>query len=218
MRVEPKKPDWYDALLDGPLSREAFTDELAVRIKQRAESLELKGSKKGIRRSGAIAWGAGFLLLCLLGLFLYPHAAERNLAVMNGQAIYTVQVADGEPIVFSVKPDGGGVLLIAEQAGDKFTYYIPNDRKGMELAQGFVVSSSAFGAIPVFMGGILDPAVDRIQILDDNNEKIHTEIITLDQRRYWFAAQPERTNQGQYVVKALDQSGEAIGEGMSVLD
>lgn len=75
-----------------------------------------------------------------------------------------------------------------------------------------------FGSIPVLMGGVLDPEVAQIQVVDDKNRKMDLKIVTLADKRFWFAAEPHPQEQAAwwFQVEALDQSGNKIGEGMVI--
>lgn len=72
--MSPSNPYWYEELRDNPLSRKTFTDQLAVRIKDKAfASTTAQNQSRTVLRPLVIA-GVG--LLCLLGLILFLSDRE----------------------------------------------------------------------------------------------------------------------------------------------
>lgn len=209
MEVESMRPSWYDVLQEKPLVRASFNDELSIRIRRRAQSLE---SRRGNPWIGVIAFGTACLLLCLFVFSIYSNTNFRPYPVTL-KGVYTVEGESGQPIIFSMELNAGGALLIAEQGASRVSYYIPQDKKGMKTEEGFVAGSAGMEAIPILMGEVLSPDIAGIQITDNENQSFHARIVDHAGKRYWFATQPNRKEQALwYRVLAIGTSGDTVGE------
>ncbi len=207
MEVESMRPNWYDALQEKPLISASFNDELATRIRQGAHSLEYEGRSP---RKRGIAYGTACLLLCLF-VFYFTINSRSYPNTLKG--VYTVEAESGQPIIFSMELNAGGALLIAEQGTSRVSYFIPQDKKGMQTGEGFVAGSAGMEAIPILMGEVLSPDIARIQITDNQNQSFQARIVAHAGKRYWFATQPNRKEQALwYRVVAIGTSGDTVGE------
>lgn len=82
--MNPSNPYWYEELKDNPLSRKTFTDELALRIKDKAfASTAAQNQSRTVLRPLVIV-GAG--LLCLLGLILFLSDKEWSSKGWNSES------------------------------------------------------------------------------------------------------------------------------------
>jgi hypothetical protein len=209
MEVESMRPSWYDALQDKPLASASFNDELATRIRQKAQSLEFR---RGSPRTRGVVCGTACLLLCLFVFFIYSKTAFR-LDPVTLKGVYTVEAESGQPIIFSMDINAGGALLIAEQGTSRVSYYIPQDKQGIKTGEGFVAGSAGIEAIPILMGEVLSPDIARIQITDNENQSFQARIVAHADKRYWFATQPNRKERALwYKVVAIGASGDTVGE------
>ncbi len=209
MEVESMRPSWYDAVQEKPLVSVSFNDELATRIRQKAQSLE---SERRSPRKRGVVYGTACLLLCLFVFSIYSKTAFRPDPVTL-KGVYTVEAESGQPIIFSMDINAGGALLIAEQGTSRVSYFIPQDKKGMQTEEGFVAGSAGIEAIPILMGEVLSPDIARIQITDNENQSFQARIVAHADKRYWFATQPNRKERALwYRVVAIGTSGDIVGE------
>lgn len=207
--MKSMRPSWYDALQEKPLASASFNDELATRIRQKAQSLE---SRRGSSRIRGVVYGTACLLLCLFVFFIYSKTAFKSDPITL-KGVYTVEAESGQPIIFSMDINTGGALLIAEQGTSRVSFYIPQDKKGMKTGDGFVAGSAGIETIPILMGEVLSPDITRIQITDNENKSFQARIVAHADKRYWFATQPNRKERALwYRVVAIGASGDTVGE------